>query len=164
MDSGFTLIQDTMINKTDYLELGLVCADVCKALQRGMNGRGMDDLGQSAREAITQLTTWVEPVTDGLGSSLMHALDRRTIAEIQDKIDEKGGRNIPSRLVHAGSDKDVIATWKSDLTRILQVFTVRSVTLCFIVANCSNSGRVGLEYSYDDFGSPSWCADGSGGC
>ena len=71
MDSGFTHIQDTMINKTDYLELGLVCADVCKALQRGMNGRGMDDLGQPAREAITQLTMWVEPATYGLGSSLI---------------------------------------------------------------------------------------------
>ena len=54
-------------------------------------------------------------------------LDRRTIAEIQDKIDEKGGRNIPSRLVHAKSDKDVIATWKSDLTRILDLFNVRSI-------------------------------------
>ena len=74
MDSVFTCIQDTMTNKTDYLELGLVCADVCKALQRGMNGREMDDLGQSAREAITQLTTWAEPVMYGLGSSLMMLL------------------------------------------------------------------------------------------
>ena len=46
-----------MANKTDYVELGLACAEVCKALQRGMNGREMDDLNQSVREAITQLTT-----------------------------------------------------------------------------------------------------------
>ena len=57
MDSGFTCIQDSMANKTDYVELGLACAEVCKALQRGMNGREMDDLNQSVREAITQLTT-----------------------------------------------------------------------------------------------------------
>ena len=57
MDSGFTCIQDTMANKSDYLELGLVCAKVCKALQRAMNGKGMDDLSQSARDAITDLTT-----------------------------------------------------------------------------------------------------------
>ena len=152
-----------MINKTDYLELGLVCADVCKALQRGMNGKGMDDLCQSAREAITQLTTWVKPVTYGLGSSLMHALYRRTIAEIQDKVDEKGGRGVPSRLVHAESDKNVITTWKSDLTRILLIFNVRSVTLCFIVVNCSLSDRVDLEHSYDGFGSPSWRADDRSG-
>ena len=46
-----------MANKADYVELGLACAEVCKALQRGMNGREMDDLNQSVREAITQLTT-----------------------------------------------------------------------------------------------------------
>ena len=45
-----------MANKTDYVELGLACADVCKALQRGMNGRRHDDLSDSVREAITRLT------------------------------------------------------------------------------------------------------------
>ena len=33
-----------MANKTDYVELGLACADVCKTLDRGMNGRKLDDL------------------------------------------------------------------------------------------------------------------------
>ena len=46
-----------MANKTDYVELGLACADVCEALDRGMNGRKLDDLSQSVREAIAQLTT-----------------------------------------------------------------------------------------------------------
>ena len=46
-----------MANKSDYLKLGLVCAKVCKALQQAMNGKGMDDLSQSARDAITDLTT-----------------------------------------------------------------------------------------------------------
>ena len=48
-----------MANKSEYVELGLACADVCKALDRGMSGKTLDDLSQSAREAIDQLTTWV---------------------------------------------------------------------------------------------------------
>ena len=46
-----------MANRTDYIELGLVCADVCKALDRGMKGRRMNDLNQPVFEAIGQLTT-----------------------------------------------------------------------------------------------------------
>ena len=41
---------------------------------------------------------------------------------------EKGRRNRLTRLVHAKNDKDMIATWKLDLNRILLVFNVRSVT------------------------------------
>ena len=46
-----------MINKADYTELGLTCAEVCEALNRGMDGRRMDELSQSILEAIEQLTT-----------------------------------------------------------------------------------------------------------
>ena len=52
-----------MANRSDYVELGLACADVCKALDRGMNGKKLDDLNQSVCEAINQLTTWVELVS-----------------------------------------------------------------------------------------------------
>lgn len=52
-----TLIQDTMANKQDYVELGKTCANVCQALNRGLNGRQLDDLSQSVIEAIGQLTT-----------------------------------------------------------------------------------------------------------
>ena len=45
-----------MANKADYVELGLACADVCKALDRGMNGRRLNELNQSVCEAIEQLT------------------------------------------------------------------------------------------------------------
>jgi len=51
-----------MLNKLDYVELGLVCADVCRALDRGMNGRRADELGQSVRKAIEQLTRQVQRV------------------------------------------------------------------------------------------------------
>ena len=45
-----------MINEEDYVELGLNCADICRALDRGTNGKKLDDLNPSVREAINQLT------------------------------------------------------------------------------------------------------------
>ena len=45
-----------MVNEIDYIDLGLACADVCRALDRGMGGRRADDLSQSVFEAIGQLT------------------------------------------------------------------------------------------------------------
>ena len=59
--------------------------------------------------------------------STHHTLNRSTVAEIQEKIIEKGGRNLLSRLVHAKDDKETIGGWKLDLNRILHVFNVRSV-------------------------------------
>jgi len=46
-----------MINEVDYVELGLACAGVCTALDRGLKGKGLDDLNDSVVEAINQLTT-----------------------------------------------------------------------------------------------------------
>ena len=61
--SRFKRNQDSMSNEVDYVELGLACAGVCKALDWGMNGRKLDDLSQSVCEAILKLTVWVNPVT-----------------------------------------------------------------------------------------------------
>ena len=60
MNFGLTCVQDSMANELDYVELGLSCADICRALERGMNGKRLDDLNQSVCDAIAQLTTWVE--------------------------------------------------------------------------------------------------------
>ena len=49
-----------MANNNDYVELGLACAEVCKALDQAMNGKKLDDLSQPVREAINQLTVWVK--------------------------------------------------------------------------------------------------------
>jgi len=46
-----------MINEADYVELGLACASVCKALARGTDGRRGDQLSQPVLKAIEQLTT-----------------------------------------------------------------------------------------------------------
>ncbi|KAF9793344.1 hypothetical protein BJ322DRAFT_1034115 [Thelephora terrestris] len=91
-----------MANRTDYVELGLACADICRALDRGMNGEQADRFNGSLFEAIEQLTT--------------------TVAEIQSEVDKLGERRAMSRLIHAKDDKDTIAAWKLDLNRILHVF------------------------------------------
>jgi hypothetical protein len=46
-----------MINEVDYVELGLACADVCTALDRGLNGKQLNELNNSVCETINQLTT-----------------------------------------------------------------------------------------------------------
>jgi hypothetical protein len=46
-----------MIRRSDCVELGLACADVCKALGRGMNDTQGVELSQPVFEAIEQLTT-----------------------------------------------------------------------------------------------------------
>ena len=68
--SRFKRNQDSMANEADYVELGLACAGVCKALDQGMNGRKLDDLSQSVCEAIAQLTVWVNPVTNASDNPL----------------------------------------------------------------------------------------------
>ena len=52
-----TSVQDSMVNEREYVDIGLFCFDVCDALKRGLNGRRLDELNQSASGAIEQLTT-----------------------------------------------------------------------------------------------------------
>ena len=52
---GFTRIRNSMSNKTDYVELGLTCAEICGVLKRGTDGKKTDDLCQPVRGAIEQL-------------------------------------------------------------------------------------------------------------
>ena len=53
-------IQDSMAKEADCVELGLTCAEVCQALERGINGRRQGHLNQLVLEAIVRLNTWVE--------------------------------------------------------------------------------------------------------
>jgi len=46
-----------MINQMDYVELGMICADFCTTLDRGLSGKKLNDLNNSVCEAIKQLTT-----------------------------------------------------------------------------------------------------------
>ena len=54
---SFHIFQDTMANEQDYVDLGSTCANVCGVLDRGLNGRQLDELSQSVLEAIRGLTT-----------------------------------------------------------------------------------------------------------
>ena len=46
-----------MADERDYIDLGLSCIDVCKALELAMYGKTLNDLNKSARDAINQLIT-----------------------------------------------------------------------------------------------------------
>lgn len=50
-------MQDTISNKQGFADLGLFCARVCRALDRGMDGKKLNELSESMLEAIEQLTT-----------------------------------------------------------------------------------------------------------
>ncbi|KAF9780512.1 hypothetical protein BJ322DRAFT_1164340 [Thelephora terrestris] len=92
-------IRDSGLNERDYFKLGLSCAGVCQALDRGLNGRRTDELSGSLLGAIETLTT--------------------TIATIQKEIVEQGKRN---STFQAKNDKKMIADWGRDLDRILLIF------------------------------------------
>ena len=124
-----------MANKQDYVDLGLSCADICKALERGMDGKSLNDVSKSVCDAINQLTTWVESAIHISCPSAYYGLDRRTVAEIQGKVLKRSRRGRAFRFMHSRDDKDVIAAWKSDLNRILQVFNVCSTCSYFVIAN-----------------------------
>ena len=76
-----------MSNKQDYVDLGLNCADICVALDRGMDGKGLGDISPSVREAANQLTTYVKPAVHSWDSSptayLMAGLLRRSKGRLQ---------------------------------------------------------------------------------
>ena len=124
-----------MVNEQDYVELGLYCADICKALERGMGEKKLEDVSKSVCDAINQLMTWVEPAMHTPRSSTYHDANRRTVAEIREKVMRRSGRHRISRFLHSRDDKDAIAAWKSDLNRILRVFNVCSGCLCFATAD-----------------------------
>ena len=44
-----------MANEQDYVDLGSTCANVCKVLDRGLNGKRLEELSQSVLEAIQGL-------------------------------------------------------------------------------------------------------------
>jgi hypothetical protein len=44
-----------MINRLDYVELGLSCANVCRTLDQGAKGKRQDEIGPSVYDAINQL-------------------------------------------------------------------------------------------------------------
>ena len=116
-----------MANKEDFVDLGIYCVEICKALKRGMDGKELDKLSESMREAIEELERWVEPAVYISCSSAHHDLDRRIVAEIHEKVKKRSGRHSVSRFFRSSDDKDAIVGWNAKLGRILHVFNVCSV-------------------------------------
>ena len=48
--------------------------------------------------------------------------------EIQQEVTKQGERGTASRVFHAKVDKEKIATWRTNLNRILLVFNVHPIT------------------------------------
>ena len=49
------------MNKLVCVELGLVCVNICRGLDRGTNEKKPDELNQSVYYWMNRLTLWVEP-------------------------------------------------------------------------------------------------------
>ncbi|KAF9780538.1 hypothetical protein BJ322DRAFT_1213646 [Thelephora terrestris] len=95
-------IRDSAANDQEYVKLGLSCTNVCRALDRGLNGRRTEDLSGYLLGAIETLTT--------------------TVATIQKAIIKQGKQGPASPPFHAKHDKEKIAAWERDLDRILLIF------------------------------------------
>jgi hypothetical protein len=66
------------------------------------------------------------------------------LAEIEMKI-EQGKRNAVSRLFHAKNDKETIAGWKSDLSRVLHIFNVRSVVFVWLLLTVHSQTELAIN-------------------
>ena len=44
-----------MANEQDCVDLGILCGDVCDALRRGTDGKRVDELSESVRNAVNRL-------------------------------------------------------------------------------------------------------------
>ena len=65
--------------------------------------------------------------------------------EIQGRITKQGKRNAISRHLHAKNDKEQIAAWKSDLTRILHVFNVRSTMSVWLLLTLRSQTELAIN-------------------
>ena len=79
-----------MGNKQDFVGLGLYCADVCKALDRGLNGKRSEELSKSVHEAIEQLRTWVQPAMQTTSGPFT----KLSVAELSQRSREMSTRSV----------------------------------------------------------------------
>jgi len=163
MDFGFTCIQDSMINKRDYVELGLGCIDICTAIEQGMSGKKPDDLSPSVCEAINQFTKWVKPMIHTLDGSLtMHLF-----AELWEKSGRRStnGMNGTQSLVFSTRrmtrKRSPLGSWTSSGSS--RFSTCVWPYLCLVATNCSLSDRAGHEHPHNRFRHSARCVEDPGG-
>jgi hypothetical protein len=56
-----------------------------------------------------------------------------------------GKQNVVSRLFHAKSDKEKIAGWKSDLSKILLIFNMRSVVFVWLLLTVHSQAELAIN-------------------
>lgn len=122
MNLLFTFTQDSMANDQDYVDIGLSCAGICEALGRGMNRKRLSDLSPSVHEVIKSVGDVGRTSSSCFRWLTDRTITRRTVAGIQRKVVKNSQRSPISRLTRARND--TIATWRSELNRILHVFNV----------------------------------------
>ena len=160
--SRFTHNQDTIANEQDYVDLGLSCADICRALGRGMNGKKPNDLNQSVCDAISQLMTRVEPAVCLFRVLLLTA---PPIAGLSQKC----RRRSPNR---ANVTKSLEFFMRGMIRRRLLVGSRTSAGFCMssTCVQCTSawsslislsSDRACLEYSHHGFRRASECVEAS---
>jgi len=99
-----------MADRTEWVELGLCCADVC-------NVNVLDRVGGE----IDQLISWVKSSIHRSDSSLTYAFYRRIVTEIRAGVIKWRQRSAITRFVHTKRDLEAIVTWQSDINRILRI-------------------------------------------
>lgn len=92
--SGFTGSQDVIANDQDCVDFGQACADIYKALERGMGGKKLEDLSRTMGDAIKQLTTRVPHAVKDSRSPTDHSPDPSAFAETQEKVTKRSGRHM----------------------------------------------------------------------
>ena len=79
------------------------------------------------------------------------------MADIQRKLVKWGKRNGISRRFHAKDDKEMIATWRLDLNKILQIFNACSVARAMVIANFPLLEGARNKRGYNHFHRSSGC-------
>ena len=88
----------------------------------------------------------MSPTSDGRRTRFTyHVLNRRTVKEIEERVTEKGKRNRAYRLFHARNDKETIASWRSDLIRIIGVFNVCPVVYVWLLLTATPQAEVAID-------------------
>ena len=103
-----------------------------------MDGKALNGLSKSVRDAINQLTMWVKL------AFTYHVLDRRTVAEIQEEVSKRSRCHRFSLFLRSEGDKDAITAWKLSFNKILHLFNVCPV----------HSGR--FSFANYSVSRPSW--------
>jgi hypothetical protein len=114
---------DSMMNKDDFIDVGVYCAQICSSIERGTRGKTDGNLSPSFVEAITQSSLGSLSLSSQHFIWQIHICTDRTVNDIGASAGESSFRTIFSRAWSSDRDKENIAGWQQVLSRLLQVIT-----------------------------------------